>query len=77
VPAAAADAPAVLSAARLTSYVFAHSKYSSGLGQSNVLSGLLADADVQAPPADARPVNAAAAGAANGAALPRIQRVAP
>jgi negative regulator of sigma E activity len=77
VPAAAADAPAVLSAARLTSYVFAHSKYSSGLGQSNVLSGLLADADEQAPPADARPVNAAAAGAANGAALPRIQRVAP
>ena len=28
-----------LPAARLTNYVFAHSKYSSGLGQSNVLSG--------------------------------------
>jgi hypothetical protein len=37
------DAPAVLPAARLTNYVFAHSKYSSVLGQRNVLSGLLAD----------------------------------
>ncbi len=35
----------MLPAARLTSYVFAHSRYSSVLGQSNVLSGLLADAD--------------------------------
>ncbi len=34
-------------AARLTNYVFAHSRYSSVLGQSNMLSGLLSDADDQ------------------------------
>ncbi|HEX4152810.1 MAG TPA: sigma-E factor negative regulatory protein [Steroidobacteraceae bacterium] len=45
----AEQTPAMLPAARLTSYVFAHSRYSSVLGQSNVLSGLLADADEQAP----------------------------
>src|SRR5271163_3426374 len=33
----AEQTPAVLPAARLTSYVFAHSRYSSVLGQSNVL----------------------------------------
>jgi sigma-E factor negative regulatory protein RseA len=42
VPAPLADAPAVMPAARLTNYIFAHSKYSSLLGQRNVLSGLLA-----------------------------------
>src|SRR5208282_64324 len=42
------DAPAVLPAARLTNYIFAHSKDSSVLGQSNVLSGLLAG-DEQEP----------------------------
>jgi sigma-E factor negative regulatory protein RseA len=47
VPAAVPDAPAALPAARLTNYVFAHSKYSSVLGQSNVLSNLLSDADEQ------------------------------
>jgi len=53
VPSAVGDAPAVMPAARLTSYVFAHSKYSSVLGQSNVLSGLLTDADDQeGAPAD-------------------------
>jgi hypothetical protein len=31
--------------------VFAHSKYSSGLGQSNVLTGLLTEADDQEPAA--------------------------
>jgi negative regulator of sigma E activity len=45
VPAAVSDAPAALPAARLTNYVFAHSKYSSGLGQSDVLTGWLADSD--------------------------------
>jgi sigma-E factor negative regulatory protein RseA len=82
VPAAIPDAPAVLSAARLTSYVFAHSKYSSGLGQSNVLSGLLADAD-EVPLSDKAngsavksvPADAAAAGAAPSAQ--KVQRVAP
>jgi sigma-E factor negative regulatory protein RseA len=47
VPAAASEAPTAMPAARLTNYVFAHSKYSSVLGQSNVLSGLLTDADEQ------------------------------
>jgi sigma-E factor negative regulatory protein RseA len=45
VPATVAEAPALMPRARLTNYVFAHSKYSSVLGQENVLSGLLADAD--------------------------------
>jgi hypothetical protein len=35
--------PAILPAARLTNYVFAHSKYSSTLGQRNVLSGLIGE----------------------------------
>src|SRR6202453_971918 len=69
VPAAAPveQAPAMLPSARLTSYVFAHSRYSSVLGQSNVLSGLLADADEQAP---------AEAGTANGVvvAQPALNR---
>jgi len=47
VPAAVGDAPAAMPAARLASYVFAHSRYSSVLGQRNVLSGLLTDADDQ------------------------------
>jgi sigma-E factor negative regulatory protein RseA len=45
VPSSVPDAPAMLPAARLTNYVFAHSKYSSGLGQSNVVTGWLADSD--------------------------------
>jgi sigma-E factor negative regulatory protein RseA len=53
------EAAAVLPAARLTNYIFAHSKYSSVLGQSNVLSGLLADADEQEP-AKVRAVDGAA-----------------
>jgi sigma-E factor negative regulatory protein RseA len=50
-PAAVSEAPAALPAARLTNYVFAHSKYSSVLGQSNVLSGLLTAADEEPAPA--------------------------
>jgi sigma-E factor negative regulatory protein RseA len=46
VPAAAPAAPAMVAPARLTSYVFAHSKYAEGLGQGNLLSTLLSeDAD--------------------------------
>jgi sigma-E factor negative regulatory protein RseA len=45
VPSTVAATRTALPAARLTSYVFAHSKYSSLLGQSNMLSGLLTDAD--------------------------------
>jgi sigma-E factor negative regulatory protein RseA len=52
-PAAVGEAPAALPAARLTNYVFAHSKYSSMLGQSNVLSGLLTAADAEPTPAPA------------------------
>lgn len=58
VPAVATALPAAMPAARFTSYVFAHSQYSSVLGQSNVLSGLLtaddADPSAGAPPQDAR-----------------------
>jgi sigma-E factor negative regulatory protein RseA len=47
-------APAMLAPARLTSYVFAHSKYSVGLGQGNLLSTLLSEdteaAENKAPP---------------------------
>jgi sigma-E factor negative regulatory protein RseA len=57
---AVSKAAAALPAARLTNYIFAHSKYSSVLGQSNVLSGLLADADEQEPPAKVRAVDGAA-----------------
>jgi sigma-E factor negative regulatory protein RseA len=75
-----AAAPAALPAARLTNYVFAHSRYSSVLGQSNVLSGLLAEGDA----ADAGAVDTPAAGdAASDAAVARARaqsrdaRVAP
>jgi sigma-E factor negative regulatory protein RseA len=49
-PAASNGASAVMPATRLTSYVFAHSNYVSGLGQGNVMSGLLSDPD-DLPPA--------------------------
>ena len=45
VPAAPTDAPSAISPARLTNYVFAHSKYSSGLGQRGVLADLLIEDD--------------------------------
>jgi sigma-E factor negative regulatory protein RseA len=56
VPAALADVPAALPAARLTSYVFAHSKYSSLLEQRDVLSGLIGGGDDSPPPAMTVPV---------------------
>jgi sigma-E factor negative regulatory protein RseA len=55
VPATLADTPAALPAARLTSYVFAHSKYSSLLEQRDVLSGLIGGGD-DPPPAVNVPV---------------------
>ncbi|HKN11287.1 MAG TPA: sigma-E factor negative regulatory protein [Pseudomonadota bacterium] len=67
---AVSDAPAVLPAARLTNYVFAHSNYSSGLGQNNVLSGLLTDADEQDSSGYGRPADSAAV-------PPPAQRTAP
>ena len=61
-------APAMMAPARLTNYVFAHSKYSVGLGQGNLLSTLLSeDADAAQ--------GAAVAEAASGNAAPRASTV--
>jgi len=49
VPARSADVPAALSPGRLTNYVFAHSKYSSGLGQRGMLADLLIEDDELQP----------------------------
>jgi len=49
VPARSADAPAAMSPARLTNYVFAHSKYSFGLSQRGVLADLLIEDDELQP----------------------------
>src|SRR5271155_5478451 len=63
VPASSPEAPGAMAPARLTNYVFAHSKYSSGLGQRGVLADLLIEDNepqtmeraVQAPlPPDSR-----------------------
>jgi sigma-E factor negative regulatory protein RseA len=45
VPAASPEVPGSIAPARLTNYVFAHSKYSSGLGQRGVLADLLIEDD--------------------------------
>jgi sigma-E factor negative regulatory protein RseA len=45
VPAASSEAPSTITPARLTNYVFAHSKYSSVLGQRGVLADLLIEDD--------------------------------
>jgi sigma-E factor negative regulatory protein RseA len=51
VPASPADAPLAVASGRLTNYVFAHSKYSLGLGQRSVLADLLIEDDEsQLPP---------------------------
>jgi sigma-E factor negative regulatory protein RseA len=47
VPAAVAEPPRALPAARVTNYVFAHSKYSSVMGQNDVLNDLLSNADAE------------------------------
>ncbi len=47
VPTPVAETRTAMPAARLTNYVFAHSKYSSPLGQENILSTLLTDTDEQ------------------------------
>jgi sigma-E factor negative regulatory protein RseA len=52
VPVTVPDAPAAMPPARLTNYVFAHSKYSSGLDQRGVLADLLIEADEQQPAAN-------------------------
>jgi sigma-E factor negative regulatory protein RseA len=63
VPAASTDAPSAIATGRLANYMFAHSKYSSGLGRRGVLADLLIEDEepqavqraVQPPPTpDAR-----------------------
>jgi sigma-E factor negative regulatory protein RseA len=55
------DAPAVMPAGRLTNYVFAHSRYSYGLGQRGMLADLLIeDEDAPSAPVSSRPVPASA-----------------
>jgi hypothetical protein len=51
VPVSAPATAAAMPPARLTNYVFAHSKYSSGLDQRGVMADLLIEADEQAPAA--------------------------
>jgi sigma-E factor negative regulatory protein RseA len=52
VPAVSTEGPAMTAPARLTNYVFAHSKYSSGLGQRAMLADMLIEDDQpQTPPA--------------------------
>jgi sigma-E factor negative regulatory protein RseA len=53
VPTASSESNAAIAPARLTNYVFAHSKYSSGLGQRGVLADLLIEDDA---PAQVAPV---------------------
>jgi sigma-E factor negative regulatory protein RseA len=45
VPATSPEAPSAIAPARLTNYIFAHSKYSSGLGQRGMLADLLIEDD--------------------------------
>jgi sigma-E factor negative regulatory protein RseA len=60
-PAINPDAPAVMPAGRLTNYVFAHSKYSYGLGQRGMLADLLIeDDDAPAVSESSRPAAATA-----------------
>jgi sigma-E factor negative regulatory protein RseA len=51
VPVSTAAGPTAMPPARLTNYVFAHSKYSSGLDQRGVLADLLIEAEEQQQPA--------------------------
>jgi negative regulator of sigma E activity len=53
VPPASPAAPAAMAPARLTNYVFAHSRYSSGLDQRGVMADLLIEAEEQQPAAHA------------------------
>jgi sigma-E factor negative regulatory protein RseA len=50
VPPTSPAAPAAMPPARLTNYVFAHSRYSSGLERRGVLTDLLIESDEQQPP---------------------------
>src|SRR5260221_4999218 len=52
VPTTSPAAPAAMPPARLTNYVFAHSRYSSGLDLRGVIAGLLIEAEEQQPAAN-------------------------
>lgn len=52
VPAASVMAPSVMPPARLTNYVFAHSRYSSGLDQRGVMADLLIEAEPPPVPSE-------------------------
>ncbi len=53
VPAASVVGPSVMPPARLTNYVFAHSRYSSGLDQRGVMADLLIEAEPPPAPSEA------------------------
>jgi hypothetical protein len=55
VPATSTALPAQIAHARLTNYVFAHSQYSSGMGQRGVLADLLIEDDEPAAAVSERP----------------------
>jgi hypothetical protein len=56
VPASSPEPAATIAPARLTNYVFAHSKYSSGLAQRGVLADLLIEDDgLELPPPVSQP----------------------
>ena len=58
VPASSPEPAAAIAPARLTNYVFAHSKYSSGLAQRGVLADLLIEDDgLQMPPPVTQPAS--------------------
>jgi len=54
-PALNSEVPTAFPAARLTNYVFAHSKYQSLLGQRDVLTDLIVDTEEPAPTAAEKP----------------------
>ncbi len=66
VPTNLTDTPSALPPAELTNYVFAHSEYTSFLGQRGLLSGLIAEQDASQPPASAARLPGNAASAAGG-----------
>jgi sigma-E factor negative regulatory protein RseA len=73
-----AVAPAMVAPARLTNYVFAHSRYSVGLGQGNLLSTLLSeDADAAQSAAAAEGASGNAPRASAAPAVSRAPQTAP
>ena len=61
VPVSVPDAATPLPAARLTNYVFAHSKYSSVMGQNDVLNDLLSTTDAEDTAGSQKPTGTRAA----------------